>query len=70
MKLYGDSQPGNRYKIKLLAALLHIELDWIHLDILKGEKPTRLRFSREIRPLKSLFWNGTTGGIYPSRMRF
>ncbi|WP_422413631.1 MULTISPECIES: glutathione S-transferase family protein [unclassified Endozoicomonas] len=40
MKIYGDIQSGNCYKIKLLASLLNIEHDWIHLDILKDETHT------------------------------
>jgi len=40
MRLYGDSLSGNCYKIKLLAAVLEIELDWIHIDILSGETRT------------------------------
>lgn len=40
MKLYGDFLSGNCYKIKLLAAVLEIELDWIHIDILAGETRT------------------------------
>ena len=37
MKIYGDIQSGNCYKIKLLAALLDIEHEWIEVDILAGE---------------------------------
>ena len=40
MKFYGDIQSGNCYKIKLLASLLDIEHDWIHVDILKDETQT------------------------------
>ena len=40
MRLYGDSLSGNCYKIKLLAAVLEIKLDWIHIDILAGETRT------------------------------
>jgi glutathione S-transferase len=40
MKVYGDTQSGNCYKIKLLAALLDIENDWVHVDILAGETRT------------------------------
>ena len=40
MKLYGYFLSGNCYKIKLLAAVLEIELDWIHIDILAGETRT------------------------------
>ena len=36
MKIYGDMQSGNCYKIKLLCALLDIEHEWIHVDILAG----------------------------------
>jgi glutathione S-transferase len=37
MRVYGDIQSGNCYKIKLLAALLDIEHEWVHVDILAGE---------------------------------
>ena len=37
MRIYGDSQSGNCYKIKLLCALLDIKHEWVHIDILAGE---------------------------------
>lgn len=37
MKIYGDIQSGNCYKIKLLCSLLDIDHDWIHVNILAGE---------------------------------
>lgn len=37
MNLYGDSNSGNCYKIRLLAALLDIRLVWIGVDILSGD---------------------------------
>jgi glutathione S-transferase len=37
MKIYGDIRSGNCYKIKLLTALLDLDHDWIHVDILAGE---------------------------------
>jgi glutathione S-transferase len=40
MRVYGDIQSGNCYKIKLLAALLDIKHDWVHVDILAGETRT------------------------------
>lgn len=40
MKVYGDIQSGNCYKIKLLASLLEIDHEWIHVDILAGETRT------------------------------
>ncbi|EOG7749202.1 glutathione S-transferase family protein [Vibrio cholerae] len=40
MKVYGDIQSGNCYKVKLLLSLLDIEYEWIHIDILKGETKT------------------------------
>ena len=40
MKIYGDIQSGNCYKVKLLLALLAIEHEWIHVDILTGESET------------------------------
>ena len=40
MKVYGDIQSGNCYKIKLLLSFLEIKHEWIHVDILKGETLT------------------------------
>ncbi|MRI34617.1 glutathione S-transferase [Endozoicomonas sp. OPT23] len=40
MILYGDSQSGNCYKIKLLFSLLNIEHQWVHVDILNGDSHT------------------------------
>lgn len=40
MKIYGDIQSGNCYKLKLLCSLLSIPHQWIEVDILKGESQT------------------------------
>ena len=40
MKIFGDSRSGNCCKIKLLAALLEIQHEWIHVDILEGGTQT------------------------------
>ncbi|WP_286235668.1 glutathione S-transferase family protein [Thalassotalea sediminis] len=37
MKIYGDIQSGNCYKIKLLCSLLGVEHEWIHVDIMAGD---------------------------------
>ena len=37
MKLYGDSESGNCYKIKLLLAHLGRPYQWVDIDILAGE---------------------------------
>ena len=37
MKIYGDIQSGNCYKIKLLAELLDIQHEWVEVDILANE---------------------------------
>jgi len=37
VKIYGDIQSGNCYKIKLLCSLLGIDHEWVHVDILAGE---------------------------------
>jgi glutathione S-transferase len=44
MKIYGDSQSGNCYKIQLLCSLLQIEHQWIPVDIMAGDtkQPTFL----------------------------
>lgn len=40
MRVYGDIQSGNCYKVKLLMSLLDIIHEWIHIDILAGETQT------------------------------
>jgi glutathione S-transferase len=37
MKIYGDTQSGNCYKVQLVCQLLNIEHQWIDVDILAGE---------------------------------
>ncbi|MDH5228633.1 MAG: glutathione S-transferase family protein [Gammaproteobacteria bacterium] len=37
MKVYGDIQSGNCYKIKLLMSFLNIQHEWIAMDILQGD---------------------------------
>lgn len=41
MKIYGDINSGNCYKVALLCALLDIAHEWIEIDILKGETQTQ-----------------------------
>lgn len=40
MRIHGDTNSGNCYKIKLLAALLDIPHEWVHVDILAGDTHT------------------------------
>ena len=40
MKIYGDIQSGNCYKVKLLCALLDIDHEWVHVNIIAGEAGT------------------------------
>ena len=40
MKIFGDINSGNCYKIKLLCAILDVEHDWIDVDILAGDTKT------------------------------
>jgi glutathione S-transferase len=40
MRVYGDTLSGNCYKVKLLASILGIDHEWVHVDILKGESRT------------------------------
>ena len=40
MKVYGDIQSGNCYKIKLLTSILGIDHEWIEVDILANETQT------------------------------
>lgn len=42
MKIYGDMQSGNCYKVKLLASILEIEHEWVDVDILAKETQTEL----------------------------
>lgn len=37
MKIYGDIQSGNCYKIKLLTSILNSKHDWVDVDILANE---------------------------------
>lgn len=37
IKIYGDSQSGNCFKIKLLCSFLQLEHEWHHIDILAGD---------------------------------
>lgn len=38
--IYGDTQSGNCYKVKLVLSLLDIAHEWRHVDILKGQTRT------------------------------
>lgn len=40
MKIYGDSQSGNCYKLQLVASFLNITYEWIELDIKNGDTKT------------------------------
>lgn len=40
LRVYGDIQSGNCYKVKLLLSMLGIEHEWQHIDILAGESKT------------------------------
>jgi len=40
VRIFGDIQSGNCYKIKLLASLLEIDHEWVHINILAGESRT------------------------------
>ena len=40
MRIYGDVQSGNCYKIKLLTSILEIEHEWLNVDILANETHT------------------------------
>jgi len=40
LKIYGDSQSGNCYKIKLLTSILNIKHQWVELDILAKDTHT------------------------------
>jgi glutathione S-transferase len=40
MKIYGDRLSGNCYKIILISSLLNLEIEWVPIDILKGETKT------------------------------
>jgi glutathione S-transferase len=40
LKIYGDSQSGNCYKVQLTCALLNIEYQWQPIDILNGDNTT------------------------------
>ncbi|MEB3754469.1 glutathione S-transferase family protein [Acinetobacter sp. MD2(2019)] len=40
MKVFGDMQSGNCYKVKLLLSFLKIEHSWQHIDVLNAETKT------------------------------
>lgn len=40
MKIYGDRQSGNCYKVQLVCALLNIDHTWVDVDILAGDTQT------------------------------
>ena len=40
MQVYGDTQSGNCYKVKLLLSLLGVDHEWVHVDILAGQTRT------------------------------
>jgi glutathione S-transferase len=40
LRIYGDVLSGNCYKVKLLAGLLGLAYDWVHVNITKGESRT------------------------------
>ena len=40
VKVYGDYQSGNCYKVKLMLSLLDRPYEWQSVDILKGETET------------------------------
>jgi glutathione S-transferase len=40
MKIYGDSQSGNCYKVQLLSSLLSLQSEWVDVDILNGDTQT------------------------------
>ncbi|MEN1727476.1 MAG: glutathione S-transferase family protein [Pseudomonadota bacterium] len=56
VRVYGDGLSGNCYKVKLLMALLDIEHQWTHVDILSGETKSddfaRLNANRKIPVLQ------------------
>ena len=41
MKVYGDIQSGNCYKVKLLLSMLEVDHEWVELDILANETHTK-----------------------------
>lgn len=41
LKVYGDVDSGNCYKVKLLLHLLNVPCEWVNVDILKGETRTQ-----------------------------
>jgi glutathione S-transferase len=40
IKLYGHHLSGNSYKVRLLLELLHLDYEWIKVDLLTGEHHT------------------------------
>lgn len=42
LRIYGDIQSGNCYKVKLLCLLLDIQHEWVHMDIVAGDTRNEL----------------------------
>ncbi len=40
LKIYGDSRPGNCYKLQLLCSEMEIPYDWQEIDIMAGDTRT------------------------------
>ncbi len=47
MRIFGDIQSGNCYKVKLLLSFLDLPHEWVHVDILEGgtSKPDFLKMN-------------------------
>jgi glutathione S-transferase len=46
MKLYGHELSGNSYKVKLLLSLLHLEFEWIKIDVMAAEQKGAAHLAR------------------------
>ena len=46
IKLYGHELSGNSYKVKLLLSLLHLEFEWIKIDVMAAEQKGAAHLAR------------------------
>ena len=46
IKLYGHELSGNSYKVKLLLSLLHLDFEWIKIDVMAAEQKGAAHLAR------------------------
>ena len=46
IKLYGHELSGNSYKVKLLLSLLHLDFEWVKIDVMAAEQKGATHLAR------------------------